>query len=180
VLLWSALATVLLTAASLATIGLLTATDPSRLRVGQPCAGPTSASATVVNASLVNRGMRPPSMEGGMGAGAMRLLSDRATVQAGRVTFVATNTGTVSHELVILPLARGELAGSRPLGDDGTVNESASIGEASSSCAEGSGEGILPGALGWVTVTLRPGRYEIVCNLPGHYAAGMYAQITVI
>jgi len=53
------------------------------------------------------------------------------------------------------------------------------VGEASASCAEGSGEGILPGALGWVTVTLRPGRYEIVCNLPGHYAAGMYAQITV-
>ena len=22
-------------------------------------------------------------------------------------------------------------------------------------------------------------RYEVVCNLPGHYAAGMYAQLTV-
>ncbi|HEY8914218.1 plastocyanin/azurin family copper-binding protein [Lacisediminihabitans sp.] len=179
VLLWSALATVLFTAGSLATIGLLTATDPSGVRLGQSCAGPTSSSGTVVHATLVNMGMRRSPMAGGMGAGAMRLLPDRATVQAGSVTFVATNTGTVSHELVILPLRRGELAGSRPIGGDGTVDESASVGEASASCAEGSGEGILPGALGWVTVTLRPGRYEIVCNLPGHYAAGMYAQITV-
>jgi uncharacterized cupredoxin-like copper-binding protein len=37
----------------------------------------------------------------------------------------------------------------------------------------------LPGASGWVTVTLPPGRYELVCNLPGHYAAGMYTQLTV-
>jgi hypothetical protein len=29
-------------------------------------------------------------------------------------------------------------------------------------------------------VVLPPaGRYELVCNLPGHYAAGMYAEITV-
>ncbi|WP_253033861.1 sulfocyanin-like copper-binding protein [Arthrobacter sp. H16F315] len=24
-----------------------------------------------------------------------------------------------------------------------------------------------------------PGRYELVCNLPGHYAAGMYSQLKV-
>jgi uncharacterized cupredoxin-like copper-binding protein len=28
-------------------------------------------------------------------------------------------------------------------------------------------------------VTLPPGRYELVCNLPGHYAAGMYSQLSV-
>ena len=40
-------------------------------------------------------------------------------------------------------------------------------------------DGIAPGGSSWVTVTLAAGRYEIVCNLPGHYAAGMYAQLTV-
>lgn len=32
---------------------------------------------------------------------------------------------------------------------------------------------------GWVTVTLPPGRYELICNLPGHCAEGMYTQLTV-
>jgi uncharacterized cupredoxin-like copper-binding protein len=33
--------------------------------------------------------------------------------------------------------------------------------------------------VGWVTVTLAPGRYELVCNLPGHYVSGMYGELTV-
>lgn len=52
-------------------------------------------------------------------------------------------------------------------------------GTVSFACAEGSGQRILPGASGWVTLTLPPGRYELVCNLPGHYAAGMYTQLVV-
>jgi Sulfocyanin (SoxE) domain len=28
-------------------------------------------------------------------------------------------------------------------------------------------------------VTLHPGRYELICNLPNHYADGMYAQLVV-
>ena len=58
-------------------------------------------------------------------------------------------------------------------------HEAGSLGEASRTCAAGGGDGIAPGASSWVTVTLPAGRYEIVCNLPGHYAAGMYAQLVV-
>ena len=43
----------------------------------------------------------------------------------------------------------------------------------------GEGEGIEPRAVGWVTHDLAPGRYEVVCNLPGHYAAGMRQLLTV-
>ncbi|MGV8964931.1 MAG: sulfocyanin-like copper-binding protein [Cellulomonas sp.] len=28
-------------------------------------------------------------------------------------------------------------------------------------------------------MTLAPGHYELICNLPGHYAAGMYTELTV-
>lgn len=41
------------------------------------------------------------------------------------------------------------------------------------------GDGIAPGASGWVTVTLAPGHDELVCNLARHYAAGMYTQLNV-
>lgn len=32
----------------------------------------------------------------------------------------------------------------------------------------------------WTTVTLAPGRYELVCSLPGHYGAGMYSELDVV
>ena len=89
------------------------------------------------------------------------------------------NAGTLTRELVVLPLPDGRAAGTRAVGSDGTVDESTSAGEASANCAEGAGEGILPGSSSWATLELKPGRYELVCNLPGHYSAGMYTVLTV-
>lgn len=83
------------------------------------------------------------------------------------------------HELVVLPLAAGQQVSDRVVGGDNRVAETGSVAEASRTCGEGSGDGIEPGALGWVTVTLAPGRYELVCNLAGHYAAGMYTELRV-
>ena len=90
-----------------------------------------------------------------------------------------TNAGSVNHELVVLPLPDNQIPGTRPIRGDARIEEAGSLGEASSTCADGAGQGILPGASGWVTITLPPGRYELICNLPGHYAAGMYTQLTV-
>lgn len=36
-----------------------------------------------------------------------------------------------------------------------------------------------PRTAGWTTLDLPAGRYELICNLPGHYAAGMYTELTV-
>lgn len=133
----------------------------------------------VVSVSLTNMGgpmLRP---RNGMMGGAMRMTADRNTVAHGPVSFLVTNAGTISHELVILPLPESQIPGTRPIGADAKIDEAGSLGEASNTCADGAGQRILPGASGWVTVTLPPGRYELVCNLPGHYAAGMYTQLTV-
>jgi uncharacterized cupredoxin-like copper-binding protein len=138
--------------------------------------------ATVVNVSVTNMGgpmMGGAGMGGGVRGGMMRLTVDTTSVPHGTVSFVATNLGSINHELVILPLPRDQIVGTRPLRDDSTVDETASIGEASNTCGSGTGEGIAPAASSWTTVTLAPGRYELVCNLPGHYAAGMYTQLTV-
>ena len=109
----------------------------------------------------------------------MRLTADVTSVAHGTVSFVATNLGSINHELVILPLPDNQIVGTRPQSGDGKVDETASIGEASNTCGPGTGDGIAPGASSWTTVTVTPGRYELVCNLPGHYAAGMYTQLTV-
>lgn len=172
-------AVVLLTVLSLLAVGLLG--DPAGPG-GRPLAGCTvpGLTGTQVNVTLTNMGgpvMRP--RNGMMMGGAMRLTADRGTVAHGTVSFLVTNAGSISHEMVVLPLPENQVPGTRPVGADGTIDESGSVGEASGTCSEGSGEGILPGTSGWVTVTLPPGRYELACNLPGHYAAGMYTQITV-
>ena len=87
--------------------------------------------------------------------------------------------GWRTQELVILPLAAGASAGQRIPGSDGKVSEAGSLGEASNTCAVGSGEGITSGGVGWTTVTLTPGHYELVCNLANHYADGMFQELTV-
>jgi uncharacterized cupredoxin-like copper-binding protein len=146
---------------------------------GSSCAVP-SLPGTVVDATLVNMGgpmMR--GQDGSMMGGMMRLSMDRSTVAVGQVTFLAVNAGNINHELVVLPLPADQIVGTRPIGADGKIDEAGSLGEASNSCAAGSGDGIAPGASSWVTVTLPAGRYEVVCNLAGHYAAGMYAPLTV-
>jgi hypothetical protein len=48
-----------------------------------------------------------------MHPGAMGLRIDHATVPHGSVTFRVTNAGTVTHELVILPLAASKVVGAR-------------------------------------------------------------------
>ncbi|MCW2620953.1 MAG: hypothetical protein JWL64_555 [Frankiales bacterium] len=123
-------------------------------------------------------------MSGSAPVGAhMMLRATPAGVPAGTVSLVASNLGWRTHELVILPLGPGAGptagAGHRPPGPDGRVGEAGSVGEASSGCAAGTGDGIASGQVGWMTVTLAPGRYELVCNEPNHYAGGMYQELLV-
>lgn len=170
------LAALALTALSLAAVAFLGPQRDGALTYRAGCPAPALAG-TVVNVAATDMG--GPMMGGPGRPGAMRLAADKATVPQGTVGFVLANAGHYAHELVILPLPGNQIAGTRPVGGDGKIDEAGSLGEASSTCAEGSGQGILPRSAGWVTVDLPPGRYELVCNFPGHYVAGMYTQLTV-
>jgi uncharacterized cupredoxin-like copper-binding protein len=83
---------------------------------------------------------------------------------AGRVTFRARNVGMVPHELMVerYPIK---------LDRSGTPVEAAAMGMV---------EDMAPmhGA-GRMTLRLRPGRYELFCNLPGHYAADQHTVLRV-
>lgn len=138
------------------------------------CAVPSLAG-SVVRVTLSDMGGM---MGGGMMGSTMRIIDRPAVVPAGQVSFRVANVGSLTHELVVLPLPPGG-AGSRPVGSDGRVSEAGSLGEASKTCGAGAGEGIAPGAAGWVTLRLPRGRYELICNIPSHYASGMYAELDV-
>ncbi|MET3808413.1 putative cupredoxin-like copper-binding protein [Nakamurella sp. UYEF19] len=143
------------------------------------CSAPTSPAGQRVDVILADMGMT--TMMGGVAPMSSRMMlnASPATVPAGQVSLVATNVGWRTHELVILPLSVGATAGRRIVGSDGKVLETGSLGEASGSCAAGTGQGITAGQVGWVTLSLAPGRYELVCNLQNHYADGMHQEFTV-
>ena len=88
------------------------------------------------------------------------------TLAAGKVKITAANDGTMTHELVVLRTDKP--AGS--LGSGKRVSEAGSVGEISD---------LKAGASGSKTFDLTPGHYVLICNLPGHYAAGMRADLTV-
>jgi uncharacterized cupredoxin-like copper-binding protein len=143
------------------------------------CSAPSSLPGQTVNVIVGDMGMN--SMMGGtapMGAH-MMLRATPAGAKAGQVSFAVANIGWRTHEFVILPLASGATAGQRAPGSGGKVDEAGSLGEASASCAAGTGNGISSGAVGWTTVTLPPGRYELLCNLPNHYADGMWQEFDI-
>lgn len=143
------------------------------------CTVPTLAG-TVVTVSLTDSADSPDGQHNRQTSGTtMSLTADRTAAPAGTVSFLAVNDGELDHELLVLPLADGESAGSRPIVGDLTIAETDVVGEASAACGAGAGQGIVPGTSGWVTLTLAPGRYELVCNVPGHYAAGMYTELTI-
>lgn len=137
------------------------------------CAPSTTLTGQTINVSVFDMGM----MMGN--ARRMGLSASPSTIASGKVNIVVTNMGMRTHELVVLPLADRQSAGTRVVGADGKINETGSLGEVSNNCASGSGEGILSGSRGWTTLNLAPGRYEFVCNLPNHYSAGMYQEVLV-
>lgn len=163
-----------------------TVVDASLTDMGAMMGGGMMGSGGMMGGGMMGEGndARWPHM-GAMGAmGMMRIVANPATVAAGQVSFRVANTGTLNHEVVVLPLAQGQSVGQRPVGADGKVDETGSLGEASKTCGADAGEesadpGIAPGAIGWTTLTLKPGRYELLCNIAGHYGAGMYTQVTV-
>jgi len=108
----------------------------------------------------------------GEGSGGMYINLSATSADAGTVTFTVSNTGTVEHEFVVLStdLAAADL----PF--DASANEAEEEGDGVTPVDEiGS---IMPGEVKTLTVDLPAGHYALICNLPGHYQAGMRADFT--
>ncbi len=95
---------------------------------------------------------------------------------AGKVTFFVTNRGTETHEFVVMqtdtPAANFPLTGFE--GEKDRFNEDTvgvNVGETGD---------VKAGQTKVLSITLAPGHYAVVCNLPGHYRMGMHQDFTVI
>jgi len=90
---------------------------------------------------------------------------------AGTVDLAVRNAGPDAHELIAVRTDGGRL----PLRSDGaTIDE-----EALEDVEVGALEPGEPGAMRHLRIRLKPGRYELFCNMAGHYAGGMHRQLVV-
>lgn len=139
-------------------------------RIAIDCA--VAHSGPVVHVTLSDRGTAI------LGAGTVMVLSLHATpttMPSGEVTFVATNVGALKHSLFIWPV--------RQRRDASTVAQlasaSPSLGEVSRSCGAGRGNGIAPGASGWISLSLTRGIYVLACDQRGYYTSDMVRELRV-
>lgn len=163
------IALVLGAAALVAGISKSTSTTTVMMRSG--AAGAANSSPATKTPAAANGMMGATSAPTGAAAartinvrlGEMWVRPSRASIAAGKVTFVARNMGMLEHELMIERL---------PLEMDGP-------GRPSEGSAQGMIEAMDPMESGKMTVRLTPGAYELFCNLSGHYAAGQHTRFTV-
>jgi uncharacterized cupredoxin-like copper-binding protein len=104
--------------------------------------------------------------------GAQLMKLDRSDVPAGKVMFRVKNTSPNEvHEFLIVPtqLAPDQL----PMTRNGSrVDETKLKGIKEL-------DDLKPGKDGTLTLNLKPGHYVVFCNEPGHFQAGMRAELTV-
>ena len=111
-------------------------------------------------------------VEDGEGGGKMSLVLDQQTVSAGPAIFKVHNDAAgEEHEMVLVRLKSAD-AKIPLLTEKHRVDEKQlqSLGEV---------EDLAPGADGQLKADLEAGTYLLLCNLQGHYEAGMQAVLTV-
>ncbi len=88
-----------------------------------------------------------------------RVLPQRVTVPAGRVRIIARNVGRLTHNIAVVQF-------DRPLGEDEEKQY------ARTPTAH-------PGEVVRTSVTLKPGKYRLVCTIANHDNLGQYGELKV-
>ena len=157
------------TFSALATLALLT-------QLSQPAmAGATVTVKLWDNGETIdlskNMGMLP-SATMDMSKAPMGIKATPLVVPAGRVLFKVSNSSkTVIHEMILSPIAKKDSALPYTDAENKADEEKAGhLGEVSE---------LDPGKTGELAVDMKPGIYILYCNIPGHFGAGMWTEITV-
>lgn len=96
-----------------------------------------------------------------------KLIPSSTRVSAGKVTFQVKNVGAIEHEFVVLRT------------DSHHHLLKVKGGEAVETGLKGEIPKIVPGQVRSLTLSLKPGKYVLICNLLGHYRAGQFAALRV-
>jgi uncharacterized cupredoxin-like copper-binding protein len=130
-------------------------------------AAPAATPATAPNPSGPIEASLGDGPGGPPNAGSMWIAMSRSsTVAKGKVTFNVKNVGHLLHEFVIIKTDKR----ANGLGTGPRVPEDGNVGETGD---------VEAGAGKKLSVKLKPGHYALICNIPGHYAAGMHTDFNV-
>ena len=92
-------------------------------------------------------------------------------VPAGNVVFKVTNSSKeTAHEMLVFHYVEGMQFPYDPKILKIDEDKAGSLGEVSET---------EPGKVGEVQLDLKPGKYVVLCDVPGHFANGMWALLTV-
>jgi len=94
------------------------------------------------------------------------------TIKSGKIDLAISNVGAIPHELLVFKSNRDPSA--YPTDAAGNIKE-----EGAGVALVSDGDNIDPGGSQARTINLAPGKYLFVCNIPGHFKAGMFAVVTV-
>ena len=144
--------------------GTSTAKSPSTTPATTPTTSAAATPTTTTSASKPASG-QPVAVK----LSEFKIEPSATSVPAGRVVFDVSNVGKVKHQFTVIHTTKSAatvLSKSKPNDDIPG--------------AKGEISAIQPGATRKLVIShLRPGHYALVCALPGHYQAGMYADFTV-
>lgn len=115
----------------------------------------------------------PKKVQGGklpMRMGEMFFRPKQVTASAGKLRVTENNVGQVTHEFI---LVRSSAAPGSLASPGGAVDEKKLrvVGEIAD---------VAPGKSKAKTFNLKPGSYVYICNVPGHYSAGMRGALSVV
>ena len=158
-------------ALSLAASGVTTAWADSTVKVTLWDKGPDSVMMDEAHMGGMGMGMGMKHM-GDMPMAMLGITIDQAEVPAGKVTFEVTNTSdNMIHELIVAPVASADMV--VPYNIEENAVDEEGLGDL------GEVDDIEPGKSGALTLDLGPGTYLLYCNIPGHFANGMWVTLTV-
>lgn len=125
--------------------------------------GSQTASAPAVKTGPAPASARPAVLKIPVALGEMYVKPSTRRITEGRVRFVVHNVGAVEHELIVAKRPLMMEGPGMPMHEQGL----------------GMTEHMGPGAREQLNLEMTPGKYELFCNVPGHYAAGQRTSFTV-
>ncbi|MCI0364487.1 MAG: hypothetical protein L0219_11420 [Phycisphaerales bacterium] len=134
--------------------------------------GPGTMAPGTTGPGMMGPGMMGSGMMNMMGLGMMSIRTDQSSVKTGAVSFDITNwSKSFVHEVLIVAVDNSNAALPYNYAEARVAEDQVKVvGEIAD---------LQPNASGTVDVTLMPGSYLLICNVAGHYAAGMVSPLQV-
>jgi uncharacterized cupredoxin-like copper-binding protein len=144
------------------------------LVIGVAMASPSQAAGTVVNVSLWDKGAEMAMATGkDMSKVTMGIALSMDTVKAGEITFEVLNSSKETiHEMIITRLR--DLTRLFPYNSSESKLDEDKMPDILGEVSE-----LDPGKTAALRLDLKPGKYLLFCNVPGHFTSGMWTIFTV-